>query len=287
MAKGKAAPPNELISRLGELGNPPVWSLVITVFGDSVMPRGGVVSAGALSSIFQRLSIRAEALRVALHRLAKDGWIVRERSGRNSHYALSENGRTKFLPASRRIYARAPSLSGPWRLVALRKPLRPETAMFEAGFLQLSPTLFLGPQQAGDPPAEADAAEGDLRLLPDWAREVLAPESLRLDYCRLHSTLSEHMDALRAAGAGEPLDAVALRTLLIHQWRRLLLRHADVPAEIMPDGWRGEDCRSLVLALHDSLSKSADPWLDFAIGARELPERRREPVAAEFSASGD
>ncbi len=282
MAKGDAASPGEMIGRLSELGNPRVWSVVITVFGDSVMPRGGIVSASVLSAIFHRLSIRAEALRVALHRLARDGWIVRQRSGRNSHYALSDNGRARFLPASLRIYAGAPSLSGPWRIAALRKPPRPETAMFEAGFLQLSPTLFLGPHQAGQLPANAEAVEGDLRNLPDWARAVLVPEPLQRDYFRLHSTLSEQMDALETVASAEPLDAVALRTLLIHHWRRLLLRHADVSAEVLPLNWRGEDCRTLVLALHEALSRSADPWLDNAIGPRGPNEFGKEPTAPLF-----
>ncbi len=264
----EAVPSSEMIDMLGELGTPPVWSLVITVFGDSVMPRGGVISASALSSIFHRLSIRGEALRVALHRLAKDGWIVRHRFGRNSHYALSDRGRAKFLPASRRIYAVAPVLNGPWRLVALRKPPLPETAMSKAGFLQISPTLFLGPRQAGKPPANGEAIVGDVRHLPDWARSALAPEPLQMDYQRLHSVLSEQMATLRTAAGPEPLDAVGLRTLIIHHWRRLLLRHADLPLEVMPEGWCGEDCRGLVLALHETLSRSADPWLDGAIGLR-------------------
>ncbi len=268
MAEIDAVSSGGMIDRLGEFGTPPVWSLVITVFGDSVMPRGGVVSAGTLSSIFQRLSIRGEALRVALHRLAKDGWIVRHRLGRNSHYALSDRGRAKFLPASRRIYASAPVLDGPWRLVALRQPPHLETAMSEAGFLRLSPTLFLGPRQAGRPPANVEAIVGDVRHLPDWARSALAPEPLQMDYQRLHSVLSEQVATLRTTAGPEPLDAVGLRTLLIHHWRRLLLRHADLPAAVMPKGWRGEECRALVLTLHETLSRSADPWLDGAIGLR-------------------
>ncbi len=270
--------PDEMIGSFGELGNPRVWTLVITVFGDSVMPRGGVVSASALSSIFHRISVKAEALRVALHRLSKDGWIVRQRSGRNSHYALSDSGRARFLPASRRIYAGSPTLRGPWRLVALRKPLRPESVMCEAGFLRLAPTVFLGSSQAGELPVEADAIEGHFRQFPDWARAVLAPESLQRDYRRLHSTLSRNMDAFLAVAEAEPLDAVALRTLLIHHWRRLVLRHADVPAEIMPRGWRGEECRTMALALHQSLSRSADPWLDKAVGPLERPASERETV---------
>ncbi len=281
MVKGDAGSVNELIDRLGEFGSLRVWSVIITVFGDSVMPRGGVVSASALSAIVDRLPIRAEALRVALHRLAKDGWIIRRRTGRNSHYALSENGRTRFLPASLRIYAREPSLSGPWRIVALKEPWHPETKMSEAGFLQLSPTLFLAPQQAGQLPAGAEAVIGDLYHLPNWARAVLAPEPLWRDYSRLHSVLSEQMNAFKTAvEEAEAPDAVALRTMLVHHWRRLLLRHADLPEEVMPMNWPGEECRSMVLTLYKALSRNADPWLDNAIGPRDGPVHGHHGVEA-------
>lgn len=258
---------NDLIARLNQLGDLRVWSVIITVFGDAVMPRGGTVPASALSAITDRLSIKPEALRVALYRLAKDGWITRAKSGRNSFYALSDRGRAEFLPASRRIYADAPALSGPWRLLGL--PPMPETIrarresqLRAAGVLPLTATLYLAPAQTSPPPPDMIALTGELTNLPDWARSALAPEALQRDYATLAKTLEN------GAAPSDPLDAVALRTLLIHQWRRLLLRHADLPPQMMPKDWRGEVCRSHVLTLYKTLSPLADPWLDANIGPR-------------------
>jgi len=255
----------DMIARLSQLGDLRVWSVIITIFGDAVMPRGGVVAASTLAAITDRLSIKPEALRVALYRLAKDGWITRTKSGRNSFYGLSERGRAEFLPATRRIYANAPQLHGPYQLLGLphlpeAERARQETALRATGFLPLSPSLFLGPRQAGNPPENAIALSGDITRLPDWARTALAPQALQSDYDQLAHALADQTPP------DTPLDAVALRTLLIHHWRRLLLRHADLPADMMPKAWSGEDCRAQVLALHAALSKLADPWLDNAVG---------------------
>ncbi len=273
MAKRETASVDALVAELCRLGDLRVWSVIISIIGDAVMPRGGVVPASALSALTERLSIKPEAMRVALYRLAKDGWITRRKSGRNSFYELSDKGRDEFLPASRRIYALAPALDGPWRLAAL--PQMPEATrskaekrLRKAGYLALTSRLYLGAGAAIEAPGDAIQVDGQIARLPDWARDALAPEALQQDYADLETALSRCRRTLDAGTALQPLDAAALRTLLVHRWRRLLLRHADLPLDVLPVNWRGEACRALFLALHDLLSEQADAWLDEHIGPR-------------------
>ena len=261
----------DMIAALASLGDLRVWSVIITIFGDAVRPRGGTVAANTLAAITERLSIKPEALRVALFRLAKDGWITRSKSGRNSYYGLSQQGLDEFEPATRRIYATAAELRGPWRLVGLQP--QPEAGrstlekmMLKAGYVRLSPFHFLGAEQTGRLPDAAIVIEGKIVDLPDWARMAIAPADLQSDYAYLAGTLKTFRNHSKTE---DPLMSVALRTLMIHQWRRLLLRHADLPIIFMPKGWQGEACRSLVLSLHDALSDHADPWLDAQIGPRQ------------------
>ncbi|MCG6903178.1 MAG: hypothetical protein LJE68_10895 [Rhodobacter sp.] len=273
MTREISATSDDLIARLTTLGDLRVWSVIITIFGDAVMPRGGTVSASALSALTARLNIKPEALRVALFRLAKDGWITRAKSGRNSFYRLSERGRREFLPASRRIYADAPKLHGPWRLALLPPGTEQDRAaldqgMRDLGFLPVASGAYLGPAQAGDAPRQVLTVTGMLRDAPRWTRAELGPDALQRDYVRLESTLLTCQRSLPAIADLPGADAAALRIILIHQWRRLLLRHADVPPEVLPENWRGEACRTAVLDLHRTLSDRADPWLDGAIGKR-------------------
>ena len=67
-------------------------SIVITVFGDAIVPRGGSVWLGTLLEFFAALDIDSGVVRTAMSRLAADGWLERNKVGRNSFYRLAEQG---------------------------------------------------------------------------------------------------------------------------------------------------------------------------------------------------
>ena len=67
-------------------------SIVITVFGDAIVPRGGSVWLGTLLEFFEALDIDGGVVRTAMSRLAADGWLEREKVGRNSFYRLVQRG---------------------------------------------------------------------------------------------------------------------------------------------------------------------------------------------------
>ena len=80
------------------------WSIVVTVFGDCVLPRGGSLGTKPLLDIFAGMDIGGGVVRTALSRLSSDGWPQATRSGRNSYYRLTDKGTTTFAAASGRIY---------------------------------------------------------------------------------------------------------------------------------------------------------------------------------------
>ncbi|MEH6752122.1 MAG: PaaX family transcriptional regulator, partial [Paracoccaceae bacterium] len=113
-----------------------VWSLVITVFGDCVQHRGGAISTARLGRLLGRIGVEPGALRTALSRLGRDGWVDSERTGRLSHYRLSPSGLARFTEATSRIYA-APRLS-PVTAWSLSSDGTPQTALALGG-LWLAP----------------------------------------------------------------------------------------------------------------------------------------------------
>ena len=270
MSKPDLSSPDGFISALSDLGPMRVWSVIITIFGDLVRPRGGVVSAAALNAIGARLGIRPEAMRVALFRLVKDGWIERRKEGRNSFYVLTQNGSRKFLPATQRIYAHSPALRGPWTLVSFDSAPQADVTqkLEEDGFFAISSQIYLGSVGSGLEPDTALIMAGEVRIFPAWAKAKLGPDELAAEFRKLNHRLQQ-LEQGWALARASALDAVCLRVLMIHQWRRLLLRHPDVPLEMMPDGWPGEDCRNCVLRLHAQLSQPAEPWLIDMIGAEQ------------------
>ena len=92
-------------------------SLIVTVFGDAVVPRGGVLSLSSLHEIMRAFRISDTLVRTALSRLVSEGWFERWKVGRNSYYRLTAKGqgasprrRSGSMP-SRRKTGMAPSTS--------------------------------------------------------------------------------------------------------------------------------------------------------------------------------
>src|SRR5258705_5365748 len=83
-------------------------SIVITVFGDAIVPRGGSVWLGTLLEFFKALDIDSSVVRTAKSRLTADGWFERTTVGRNSFYRLVTRERLTFDIATKDIY-RAPA----------------------------------------------------------------------------------------------------------------------------------------------------------------------------------
>src|SRR5690242_21309779 len=79
-------------------------SIVITVFGDAIVPRGGAVWLGTLLEFFTGLDIDGSVVRTAMSRLTAEGWFERSKLGRNSFYRLVKQGQQTFAAATRHIY---------------------------------------------------------------------------------------------------------------------------------------------------------------------------------------
>ena len=233
------------------------WSVVITVFGDAIVPRGGSVRLGTLLDLFGAMGIDGGAVRTALSRLVADGWTERRRVGRNSAYRLAEKGRATFAAAADIIYAgQPPDWDGRFHLV-----LHPvdRSALEGQGYGQASPGLWIlpGPAAALAEPITLDAA-----VAPAAAR-LLAAKAWPLDrlaasFTRFNAAFAELAGWRDAA----PLDAMVARTLLIHEYRRIVLHAPNLPAAILPPGWPGDAARTLCRSAYAAMRPASERWLD-------------------------
>jgi phenylacetic acid degradation operon negative regulatory protein len=255
-----------LIAQLHGHGRLRVWSLVITIFGDAIQPRGGRVSSVRLQDILGRLNIEAGALRTAMSRLAKEGWVERDKSGRRTIYRLSAKGIAEFGPATRRIYAGGVTGSkADWVLgVPAHKtgePVGTGIPLIGGAWLWRADAM---PSRDWMAKHGVIAVKGELLPLSLGAVELMAPDGLQDAYADLIRDFSP-IDAGDISGLA-PLDALALRVLLIHRWRRIVLRCPDVPLDLLPAGWPAQACAELVARLYCKLAPVADQWLDASLG---------------------
>lgn len=237
-----------LISALHAEGRLRVWSLVITVFGDSVQYRGGRISNVRLQALLGRIGVEPGTIRTALSRLGRDGWVTSQREGRNSFYQLTPQGQARFTDATSRIYA-APRTQPVTRWTLALGPDQPG--------LPIAPGVTLRPADTAAPGHPDCAVTGDLTALSPQLRETLLTTAHRAALTALFADL----DALPPARL-TPLDAAAARTLLIHRWRRIVLRHPEPPPELLPGPFAGRHPRAEVARTYAALSPLAEIWLD-------------------------
>src|SRR5882724_10219328 len=125
-------------------------SLLITVFGDSIAPRGGAVTLGSLIRLAAPFGLTERLVRTSVARLARDGWLAAKRSGRRSEYRLTRTGTERFADATRRIYGESPrDWDGRWTLLVLpsggSRGTQVRGDLKWLGFGQLNPSLFAHP----------------------------------------------------------------------------------------------------------------------------------------------
>lgn len=264
------------------------WSLIVSFLGDAIGPRGGVVSASTVQTLLQRLGIGHGAVRTAISRLSADGWIERSREGRNSFYQLSGDVGETVLSAERRIYAASSLLPAATSrsLVIGTDPL-PDTAMRDleatVGALQLAPQVALCFASAADLPASLQFSGATLAdasaLVPGTAMIAQMAEARRSDEIEtLRQAYLPVSNVLEQGPEPSPEDAMALRCLLIHEWRRLALRVLAVPEDLVQPGDPEPESRALIASIYVRLLAASEAWLDdnaaTPAGALPPPDKR-------------
>ncbi len=242
------------------------WSVIITYFGDSISTRGGAVSAGTIQEVMEALTIGSGAVRTALSRLCKDGWVERTRSGRKSYYRLAEKGIYEFAGASARIYQALPEAcydTGDLYVVATH-PHQPLPQNLIARPMSLHGKSVVIAELKDTTAIEQLTSEGHLvcRLqnnsLPAWVLQQLLPALIAEKYQRL----SARVDSLLQVNVQNALLALATRTLLIHEWRRIRLRHNPAAVRFASTPTVDEVCHKKVALLYSQLTPLAEHWLD-------------------------
>jgi phenylacetic acid degradation operon negative regulatory protein len=242
------------------------WSLIVTLYGDAIAPRGGSLWLGSLTDIMALFRIDAGHVRTAMSRLTADGWLERVKIKRNSYYRLSRREHGSFMVATQRIYfAHEPAFDGRLRVALLGPDRRPALrgALEQAGFVTLTPAVYVAWSKPAKPlpagvfllTADADAQAGAVAQVA-WKLAPIA-EAYRAFIARFTP-----LDTALAGGATlTQADALVARTLLIHEFRRVLLRDPGLPAALLQPDWPGLPARALTARIYLRIVAEAEHFL--------------------------
>ena len=257
-------------------------SLITTVFGDAIAPRGGTVWLGSLIAAMSEFGISERLVRTSVFRLAKDGWLQSQQLGRRSYYSLTDDGRVRFEQATHRIYGEpADHWDGHWCLLLLsgldtatKDIVRKECGWLGFGAMSANVLAHPAPDLA-----ELDVTMRRLNIdetlvvmrgqtiRADIAMRELARNSWNLDdidarYGEFVERFRPARKALSKSGKMSLQQAFIIRTLLIQEYRKVLLRDPWLPPELLPANWHGHAAYQLCRNLYREVCERADEFLD-------------------------
>jgi phenylacetic acid degradation operon negative regulatory protein len=278
-------------------------SLVVTIFGDAILPHGGMVWLGSLIELLAPFGVNDRLLRTAVFRLAQEGWLGAQRDGRRSSYAITPDAMTRFVHAYRRIYAPLNvHWDGSWTLIlngdgalnaAERGAVRKE--LLWEGYSVIAPGIMGHP--AADGPALDELLKrlgvaGKLfvvqgksmrqvsaRPLSDLVADGWDLSGVAYGYQRFITQFEPLRTAVQAeADALSPQQAFVIRTLLIHAYRRVQLHDPQLPVELLPTPWPGAVAYELARDIYQAVYAAAEQHVDATLRREDAAAPAAEPA---------
>jgi len=265
--------------------------MLFTLYGDYAYPRGVDLWLGSLVALGARFHISEVAVRSAVARLSRDGWLVARRESNRSYYALTERGRALIEEGTRRIYRQGRGVwNHQWCLLtyaipethrARRDGLRKQLAWL--GFGALGGGTYISPHAVAEQ-TEGLAREHDVtkfaRIFEARFNGPVTPMELVRrcwdleSIARYYDSFIKHYEPMYARDAMlqrrrslSDADAFVHRFALTHDFRRFPFIDPELPVELLPRTWSGSRARELFESYHRLLSDGALAYFKSAAAA--------------------
>jgi phenylacetic acid degradation operon negative regulatory protein len=227
-------------------------SALFDLYGDHLRHRGGEAPVAALVRMLGTLDIAAPAVRTAVSRMVRQGWLEPVRLQAGPGYALTRKAINRLDEAATRIYrTRQETWDGRWHILVLRPSSdrgtreRLRSGLAFLGYAPLSDHTWVGPHESDE--VDALLAADNVHAHRFVARLDGDPAGLAASTWDL-AGLGRAYDRWCADAAGlvseagdDPSDelAFAVRSRLVHEWRKFLFTDPGLPRELLPASWPG------------------------------------------------
>jgi phenylacetic acid degradation operon negative regulatory protein len=255
-------------------------SALFDLYGDHLRARGARAPVAALVRLLAPLGVHPPAVRTAVSRMVRQGWLEPVRIEGQPGYALTSRARRRLDDAAARIYRTTPVGNGStgwdrhWHLGILREvpnARRREQLASQLAFLGWAP-LSDGAWVGLRNDAEVDQILGTEGIAADrfrapvddgaveFARRVWKLDDLGASY---DAWLIEAKALVETAGDDTSDEqAFAVRSELVHEWRKFLFLDPGLPAELLPADWAGTRAAAFFDFHAERLSPAAGRFVD-------------------------
>lgn len=257
-------------------------SMLFTIYGEYVRHYGGEIWVGSLTKLMGEFGLSEPAIRAAISRTMKQGWIESRRIGNRSYYRMTLRGKKRLDEAALRIYKEVPTeWDGSWCMVSynipeesrhLRDQLRKELSWM--GFGMLANSTWISPHHLEERVKDMNEAYEITPYVEIFnARHLGWSEPTRL------VSKCWNLDEINAAYEGfiaeyqpkyedikrrlyqreglQDSECFVEKTKLVHEYRKFLFIDPSLPDELLPDFWLGREAAELFRGYYDLLNPGA------------------------------
>lgn len=258
-------------------------SALFDLYGDHLRPRGGRAAVAALVRLLAPLGITAPAVRTAVSRMVRQGWLQPLRLPTGPGYGITPKAARRLDAAGARIYRTqhpdgpGGAWAGQFDLITLEPPAhRGARARLVAnlGFLgygSIDGSTWIAPRPGEG--VDALLAEAGVRYDrfraehsggTDGAVSLVARawdlDAIAAAYGEFVERLTPLVAGVGPATADE--QAYAVRFRLVHAWRSFLFRDPQLPPELLPERWAGTVAAAFFDHHAGRLRPAADRFVD-------------------------
>jgi phenylacetic acid degradation operon negative regulatory protein len=257
-------------------------SMLFTIYGEYVRHYGSEIWVGSLTRLMGEFGLSEQAVRAAISRMLRQGWLESRRIGNRSYYSMSSRGQKRLDEAAARIYkVEAGEWNGTWCITSytipetqrkLRDQLRKELAFL--GFGMLTNSTWISPNDLVDRVKDIIEAYELTEYVEVFTAEHLGfsePKKLiekcwNLDeinqayreFIELYKPqYEEHKNALQRGESISDSDCFVAKTKLVHHYRKFLFIDPDLPEALLPDLWLGKEADALFNEYYNLLHPGA------------------------------
>jgi phenylacetic acid degradation operon negative regulatory protein len=282
-------------------------SALFDLYGDYLRPRGGRAPIAALVRLLAPLGVAAPAVRTAVSRMVRQGWLLPVRMPGGPGYQLTVKAVHRLDDAAARIYRTGRlSWDGHFDLVVLTPPerradrARLTAALAYHGYGSLDPGTWVAPRPAdevdsllkesGVPYERFTAAHAagtagaaalvrrawDLGALAEAYRRfmtdlepVVTADSGKKSASADSGKKSASADSGKKSASADSESGYAARFRLVHAWRTFLFRDPQLPPALLPEAWPGRAAAEFFDRHEARLRPVADRFVEQCLSLRK------------------
>lgn len=249
-------------------------SALFDLYGDHLRERGGAAPVASLVRILSALDIAAPAVRTAISRMVRQGWLAPTTLDAGPGYRLTPAAERRLFDAAERIYRTSSrEWDGCWHLLVLDpipdrpRRIRVSNALAYMGFGRLAPLTWISTHQSTevDPMLASEHVDAyqfvsrDLGEAADVAAHAWDLETLASAYERWREDAAQ---LLEQPGSLDDRAAFVTRSLLVHEWRKFLFRDPGLPPQLLPVNWPGHSAAAFFDEHATALRAAATRYVD-------------------------